>query len=73
MFSKFLNDHVDQLSVPLVILLNKSFEFGYVQQDWRDAHVTPIFKKDLKNKPENYRPISLTSIPCKLMELKTKS
>jgi len=35
---------------------------------WKIANITPIYKKDEKEKPCNYRPISLTSIPCKLLE-----
>ena len=35
---------------------------------WKDANVSPIFKKGEKSNPGNYRPISLTSIVCKLME-----
>ena len=35
---------------------------------WRMANVVPIFKKGLKSKPNNYRPVSLTSIPCKMIE-----
>jgi len=41
---------------------------GVVPQDWRDANVTPIFKKGSKHSTDNYRPVSLTSIPCKIME-----
>ena len=40
---------------------------GVVPQDWRIANVTPIFKKGSKGKPENHRPVSLTSIgPARL-------
>ena len=41
---------------------------GDVPSDWIHANVTPIFKKGAKSDPGNYRPISLTSIPCKLFE-----
>jgi len=34
-----------------------------VPEDWRKASVTTIFKKDKKEDPGNYRPVSLTSIP----------
>ena len=39
-----------------------------IPQDWKMAHVSPIFKKEARNKVENYRPRSLTSTGCKLME-----
>ena len=35
---------------------------------WKLAFVTPIHKKESKNVAENYRPISLTSVLCKIME-----
>ena len=43
-------------------------ESSEVPADWKMANVTPIFKKGSKSKAENYRPVSLTSIPCKVME-----
>jgi len=39
-----------------------------VPEDWRKASVTPICKKGKKEDPGNYRPVSLTSIPGKVME-----
>ncbi|GAB0189194.1 mitochondrial enolase superfamily member 1 [Grus japonensis] len=41
---------------------------GEVPEDWRKASVTPVFKKGKKEDPGNYRPVSLTSIPGKVME-----
>ena len=43
--SRFLIDHVDSLSLPLSLIFTKSMQSGVVPQDWRDANVTPIFKK----------------------------
>jgi hypothetical protein len=39
-----------------------------VLADWRTARVVPIFKKGARGDPGNYRPVSLTSVPCKLLE-----
>ena len=36
--------------------------------DWRIASVSPVYKKGQKSLAENYRPISLTSVCCKIME-----
>ena len=58
----------DELSPALTLLFQSSLKSGTVPQDWRTANVTPVFKKGERYRPENYRPISLTSIPCKLME-----
>jgi len=36
--------------------------------DWRTANVTPLFKKGSKHHVNNYRPVSLTSQICKVIE-----
>ncbi len=57
------------LAIPLTIIFNKSFIESKLPSLWLEANVTPIFKnKGSSNDPSNYRPISLTCIPCKLME-----
>ena len=53
---------------PLTILFRKSLETGIIPDDWKCANVTPIFKKGSKKKAENYRPVSLTSHICKILE-----
>ena len=45
-----------------------SLATGEVPEDWRIANVVPLFKKDSKNNPGNYRPVSLTSVVGKLLE-----
>ena len=39
-----------------------------IPQDWKDGHVSPIFRKGDKGSAKNYRPVSLTAVACKLME-----
>ncbi|PKU44800.1 hypothetical protein llap_4907 [Limosa lapponica baueri] len=47
----------------------QSWQTGEVPANWRLANVMPIHKKGRKYDPENYRPVSLTSVPGKVMEL----
>ena len=57
---KLLKEIVEQISTPLVKLFNLSLEEGIVPLEWKEANSTPLFKKGSRNKPENYRPVSLT-------------
>jgi hypothetical protein len=57
-----------ELAPVLATIFNKSLRTGAVPADWREANVTPIFKKGNRTAPENYRPVSLTSVCCKLLE-----
>jgi hypothetical protein len=57
-----------ELAPALTVLFQSSLSSGNVPADWRDAHVAPIFKKGEQYDPANYRPVSLTSVVCKLLE-----
>ena len=63
-----LKNFADIVVAPLTIIFNKSLETGELPKIWKSALITPLYKKGPKHKPENYRPISLTSVPCKIME-----
>ena len=49
-------------------LFRKCIDDGQIPTVWREATITPIYKKGSRHSPSSYRPISLTSIPCKIFE-----
>ena len=51
-----------------MLLYNESINSGIVPEDWKRANVTPLFKKGKKSDVNNYRPVSLTSQLCKILE-----
>jgi hypothetical protein len=56
------------LAGPLTSFFRKSLNEGILPADWKEAQVTPLFKKGDKSCPGNYRPVSLTSVVYKVME-----
>ena len=56
------------ISHPITIIYKKSVESSELPRQWKDAEITPIYKKEDKSLPKNYRPVSLTSIICKILE-----
>ena len=56
------------ICVPLTIVFKLSLDSGECPDDWKVANVTPIYKKEDRTDPANYRPVSLTSQVCKVME-----
>jgi hypothetical protein len=39
-----------------------------VPKEWKNGQISAIFKKGNKSQAKNYRPVSLTSVVCKIME-----
>jgi hypothetical protein len=64
----FLRRVAISISEPLEIIFSMSMSTGQVPDIWRSAIVCPIYKKGPADDPKNYRPVSLTSISCKVIE-----
>ena len=58
----------NSLASPLCALFNTSFKCGEIPVDRKIVNVIPLCKKGAKDKVENYRPVSLTSIASKICE-----
>jgi hypothetical protein len=64
-----LNELSEALVKPLTIIYNTSLSLGTVPDSWKEGNITALFKKGDKSNPGNYRPVSLSSVICKLMEI----
>jgi hypothetical protein len=57
------------LAVPLCIVYQQSLHYRCIPDEWRLAKVIALYKgKGDRSLPASYRPISLTSVACKVME-----
>ncbi|BHF60820.1 hypothetical protein SprV_0100378700 [Sparganum proliferum] len=66
--AKFLKELANELSKPLANIFRSSFELGRLPSEWKTANIFPIYKGGARSSANNYRPVSLTCICCKLME-----
>ena len=65
---RVLKEAANELAPALADIFNSTLPVRTLPDDWKTAHVAPAFKKGNTNAAENYRPISLTSVCCKLLE-----
>ena len=66
--SRFLKAMSSPIAPVLTTLFQASINQGQIPDDWKTAYVTPLFKKGDRAKASNYRPVSLTSVCCKIIE-----
>ena len=66
--TRLLKELSFEVSEPLKVIFETSLRHSKLPSIWKLASITAIFKKGNKKYPGNYRPVSLTSVPCKLLE-----
>ena len=65
---RVLKHRASTIAPSLQLIFQKSIATGRVPSDWKQANVSPIFKKGERYNPANYRPVSLTCICSKILE-----
>ena len=58
----------NEMAYPVTLIFRKSISESVVPKDWKLGNVSPLFKKGTRSDVGNYRPVSLTSQICKIME-----
>jgi hypothetical protein len=64
----FYKNCVKEVSFPLQVIFTQTLATGCLPKEWQVSRVSPIFKKGSKLDMENYRPVSLTVVACRILE-----
>ena len=65
---RILRELAEDIAPILTDIYTQSLSSGELPSTWKSAYISPIFKKGAVCEAENYRPVSLTCIPCKILE-----
>ena len=63
-----LKHFANELAPAITDIFNLSIKTGSLPSAWRNANISPVYKKGNKHVASNYRPVSLTSVCCKTLE-----
>ena len=65
---RVLKELATELGPVFAHLFQQSIDTGEIPKEWSLANICPLFKKSDRSLACNYRPVSLTCVPCKLPE-----
>ena len=65
---RVLRELSQELVTPLSLIFETSVRTGTLPNAWKQANITALHKKGSRHVAGNYRPVSLTSVVCKLLE-----
>ena len=65
---RVLKELASELGPVFAHLFQQSIDTVEIPKEWSLANICPLFKKGDKSLACNYRPVSLTCVPCKLLE-----
>ena len=68
--TKILKESSNIICDAVVMIFQASLSQAKIPDDWRKASITPLYKggNKARSNPESYRPVSLTSVLCKILE-----
>ena len=58
----------DQLAPVLTAIFQSSLDVGELPIEWKDALISPIYKKGDRSSVANYKPVPLTCVVCNVLE-----
>ena len=65
---RVLKELATELGPIFAHLFQQSIDKGEIPKEWSLANICPLFKKGDRSLACNYRPVSLTCVPCQLLE-----
>ena len=71
MHPRVLRELAEVTAEPLSVIFDRPWRLGEVPEDWRIANNTPVFKKGKNEDSGNCRPVSLISVPGKMVDRKS--